>query len=153
MRKSKVTYSAFDTAAYYITFKDRTEKEVKDKLKEKGYSSQDIEESTNKLKEYGYLNDENYTLSYIKSNINKKGARLISMELAQKGVKKEIITEQFEDVYVDEVGIIEDVLLRRYRDIDINDDTQKRRVYGYFIRRGFRHEAISKAIRNYKNCS
>jgi len=151
MKKSKVTYSAFDTAAYYITFKDRTEKEVKDKLKEKGYSSQDIEESIDKLKEYGYLNDENYTLSYIKSNINKKGARLISMELAQKGINKETISEQFEDVSIDEVGVIEDVLFRRYRNIDINDDTQKRRVYGYFIRRGFKQEAISKAIRNYKN--
>lgn len=151
MKKSKVTYSAFDTAAYYITFKDRTEKEVKDKLKEKGYSSQDIEESIDKLKEYGYLNDENYTLSYIKSNINKKGARLISMELAQKGINKETISEQFEDVSIDEVGVIEDVLFRRYRNIDINDDTQKRRVYGYFIRRGFKQETISKAIRNYKN--
>ena len=151
MKKSKVTYSAFDTAAYYITFKDRTEKEVKDKLKEKGYSSQDIEESIDKLKEYGYLNDENYTLSYIKSNINKKGVRLISMELAQKGINKETISEQFEDVSIDEVGVIEDVLFRRYRNIDINDDTQKRRVYGYFIRRGFKQEAISKAIRNYKN--
>ena len=120
-------------------------------MKEKGYSSQDIEESIDKLKEYGYLNDENYTLSYIKSNINKKGARLISMELAQKGINKETISEQFEDVSIDEVGVIEDVLFRRYRNIDINDDTQKRRVYGYFIRRGFKQEAISKAIRNYKN--
>ncbi len=153
MKKSKATYSAFDTAAYYITFKDRTEKEIKDKLKEKGYSSPDIEESIDKLKRYGYLNDENYTLSYIKSNINKKGARLISMELAQKGIAREIISEQFEDVDIDEVGIIEDVLFRRYRNLDISDEAQKRKVFGYFIRRGFKHESISKAIRNYKNYS
>ncbi len=149
MKKSKVTYSAFDTAAYYLTFKDRTEKEIKDKLKEKGYSSQDIDESIARLKEYGYLNDENYTLSYIKSNKNKKGIRLISMELAKKGISKDTIYGQLEETTVDEVGAIEDVLVRRYRDLDIEDETQKRRVYNYFLRRGFGHEAISKALRNY----
>ena len=150
MNKSKATYSAFDAAAYYITYKDRTEKEVYDKLREKGYSSQDIEESIHKLKMYGYLSDENYTLSYIKSNINKKGVRRISMELAQKGVHRDIISGQLDEITVDEVGTIEDILYKRYRNIDFSDETQKRRAYGYFMRRGFKQDSISKAITNYK---
>ena len=66
MNNSKVRYSAFDTALYYITFKDRTKKEISTKLKEKGYSDLDIEEAILKLKEYGYINEENYAFSYIK---------------------------------------------------------------------------------------
>lgn len=150
MNKSKVTYSAFDTAAYYLTYKDRTEKEVYDKLKEKGYSSQDIDESICKLKMYGYLNDENYALSYIKSNINKKGTKRIYMELAQKGVSKDTIYEQLDEFVIDETGVVEDILYKRYRNVDFNDETQRHRVYGYFMRRGFKQDSISKAITNYK---
>ena len=35
--KQPTTYSAFDTAIYYLTFRDRSRKELCDKLAEKGY--------------------------------------------------------------------------------------------------------------------
>ena len=69
MNRSKAMISAFDVAANYIAFKDRTENEVYNKLKEKGYCSQEIDDAIQKLLEYGYVNDERYALSYIRSNI------------------------------------------------------------------------------------
>ena len=102
MSKSKAYTSAFDVALNYITFKDRTEKEIHTKLKEKGYSNLDIDETIDKLKEYGYINEENYAFSYIKSNINKKSKKIIKMELLQKGINKDIVDVQLDNIDVDE---------------------------------------------------
>lgn len=150
MSKSRAEYSAFDTAVYYITFKDRTKKELSDKLKEKGYSSHEIEESIGKLLEYGYINDENYAFSYIKDNINKKGLGRISMELLRKGIDKDIVCSKLDLFEENEADVIGELMSRRYKNSDFNDDSERRRIYSYFARRGFKYENISKAITNYK---
>lgn len=150
MNNSKVRYSAFDTALYYITFKDRTKKEISTKLKEKGYSDLDIEEAILKLKEYGYINEENYAFSYIKSNITKKGYKLISMELMNKGVSNEIIREQLLEFEEREEDVIGNILESRYAETDFSDERALRRVYSYFARKGFRYDSISNALSFYR---
>lgn len=145
-KRSKATYSAFETAIYYITFKDRTEKEIRDKLNEKGYSESDIEVAVEKLYEYRYLDDENYALSYFKSNVRKKGVRLISSELANKGIDPEISRESLLQIDVDEYQTVFDMMKKRYGNSDFNDDSQRRKIYSYFVRRGFQYENIYKAM-------
>lgn len=150
MDNAKAGYSAFDTAINYVSFKDRTVKEIQDKLREKGYSSYDIEKAVEKLRYYGYLNDSNYALSYIRSNMNKKGMKRINMELLQKGIDRSTITDISEDVEIDEVSIIGQMIERRYGDIDFENEKEKRRIFNFFIRRGFCYENISKAMENNK---
>ena len=58
--KQPTTYSAFDTAIYYLTFRDRSRKELCDKLTEKGYEEAEIAEAVEKLMSYGYIDDERY---------------------------------------------------------------------------------------------
>lgn len=150
MYESKARYSAFDTAVYYITFKDRTVKELCDKLADKGYSSEEIKESIELLCEYGYLNDTNYTLSYIKANSSKKGFNRIRMELVNKGIDRDVISEVSEEICFNEVDAITDMLNRRYSSMDFSDEKELRRMYGFFARRGFRYENIMKAVDNFK---
>lgn len=150
MGEAKVVHSAFDTAIHYIAFKDRTVKEIQDKLREKGYSSHDIEKAIEKLSYYGYLNDENYALAYIRSNVNKKGMKRINMELLRKGIDHSVIMDASEniDADIDEVCTIQQMMERRYGDADFRDEKEKRRIYSFFIRRGFSYENISKAMEN-----
>lgn len=150
MNNSKVRYSAFDTALYYITFKDRTLKEIYSKLKDKGYSDLEIEEAIVKLKEYGYINEENYAFSYIKSNLHKKGSRLIAMELSGKGLDKDIINEQLSCFEDNEEETIVDILGTRYSKADFSDEKEIRRIYAFFARRGFKYDSISSALSNYR---
>jgi len=150
MNKSKANINAFDKAAYYITYRDRTKKEVYDKLKEKGYSSHDIDDAIFKLIEYGYVDDERYALSYIRSNINSKGINRIIIELGQKGIKKDIIQECLKISEFNEYETIKDIFKRRYSDIDLNDERCVRKIFSYFSRRGFKFECIHKVIAEYK---
>lgn len=152
MVKSKAFYSAFDTAVYLLTFKSRTVKEIKDKLKSKGYSETEIDNALEKLLSYNYVNDESYTLSYIKSNIDKKGKKLISRELSEKGIDKVVIDEMFEefsDEYAEE-DKIEDIFIRRFSDSDLFDIKERNKIFSYFMRRGFSFDKISKIVTKYK---
>lgn len=150
MYESKAKYSAFDTAVYYITFKDRTVKELCEKLADKGYSSEEIKDSIERLCEYGYLNDANYALSYMKANSAKKGFNRIRVELVKKGVDRDVISEVSEEICFNEVDAIFDMLNRRYSRIDFSDEKEVRRMYGFFVRRGFKYENITKAVDEFK---
>ena len=144
-------YSAFDTAIYYLTFKDRTKREIEDKLKEKGYGEEEIDEAVARLMGYGYINDKGYTLSYIKSNIEKKGRRLIVRELLNKGIEKDTIEQYMEEADIDEYTQVENILIKKYSTADFNDISDRRKIFSYFARRGYGFDVINKAITNYIN--
>ncbi len=148
MDKSKARCSAFDKAVNLLAFKDRTTQEIINKLKEKGYSSDEIEETVEKLSYYGYLNDQNYTISYIKDNTSKKGKRLILNELGQKGVDRYIIENACEELEIDEVIAIKDIVKRRFSQIDLKDEKSYRRVVNYFLRRGFGFDNIKRVLKH-----
>ncbi|MBQ9232934.1 MAG: regulatory protein RecX [Lachnospiraceae bacterium] len=152
MNDSKASYSAFDTAVYLLTFKSRTSKELTDKLKNKGYSDCEIDKAMNKLLEYNFVNDDSYTLSYIKSNIDKKGKKLILRELSEKGIDKSIIEETMEELSILEIEEekIDIIFKKRFSDSDLNDIRVRNRVQSYFLRRGFSYEKISKIVKKYR---
>ena len=136
-------YTAFDTAIYYISLKDRTTKEIYNKLEDKGYGEDEINTAIGKLLYYRYLDDKKYALSYIKSNIDKKGIRLITSELMAKGVDKQDILEVLEEIDVDEASTVREIYNRRFVDMDIKDQRQRRKVVSYFLRRGFTYDTIN----------
>lgn len=148
--KTKACYSAFDTAIYYLTFRDRSRKELITKLKEKGYSESEIEDTVEKLLRYGYLNDERYALSYIKSHIQSRGRKRITLELSGKGVDSETTRELFSDFSLDETDTILQLIEKRYSNLDFDEETQVRRMYAFFARRGFRYEDIRRAVSKYR---
>ena len=152
MNNSKAYYSAFDTAVYLLNFKNRTRKELTDKLKSKGYSDSEIVDTMDKLTAYNYVNDGNYTLSYIKSNMNKKGKKLICRELMEKGIDKAVIDENFETISEDygEEDKIEAIYNKRFSEADLYDAKTRNRIFSYFVRRGFSFDKISKIVTKYK---
>ena len=70
---------------------DRTEAELRQKLKEKGYPVQAQDCAVNYVKAYHYIDDERYANYYIEKNQKKKGRRLIQMELEKKGIDPLVI--------------------------------------------------------------
>lgn len=152
MNNSKACYSAFDTAVYLLTFKNRTTKEIADKLKSKGYSDCEIDKAMDKLLEYNFVNDESYTLSYIKSNMNKKGKKLIYRELENKGINKSLAEEKINELSVSDMeeSYIDNIFKKRFMTADLNDIKVRNRIQSYFLRRGFSYEKISKIVKNYR---
>ena len=129
--------SAFDRALTYLEKNIKTEKGIREYLKQKGFLDESIENAVDKLKEYGYINDEHFAESYIHTYSNKKGKKLLAYELALKGVDRQIVDEKLEEL-VDteqEVASCKDILLKYTKGKEI-DLKMKQKSYAYLAGKG-----------------
>ena len=82
---------ALDKAMTHLTHSMKTEKEIRDFLKKKGYVEAVADYAVQKLKEYGFLDDDEYCRQYVSAAGKNKGARLIAYELRRRGAAEESI--------------------------------------------------------------
>jgi regulatory protein len=90
---------AFGTAIQYLAFRMRSEKEVRDYLKQKDIEETVIQEVIHRLNHHHYLNDEEFALAFIRTQINTsdKGPRVIKEELKEKGIDHSILEKVMEE--------------------------------------------------------
>ena len=136
-----------ENALRLLSFKDRTEEEMRRKLKEKSYTENEIEDVIEFLKEYGYINDRRYAekFSADAKNIKKWGRRRIEIELLSRGISREIINDVTKEDE-DEKEIILEELKRRFKNADFSNRKERARIFSYFARRGFSSDKIYGAI-------
>lgn len=143
-----------DYALRLIEFRDRTKKELYDKLREKGYSENDIDDEIEFLKSYGYINDRRFAEHYTNDAINLKkwGKIRIRTELIRKGIDRDIIDDSIEEAFLD---IEDDRVLSqmqiRFKNSDFSNIKERTRIFNFFMRRGFSAEEIKGAMN--KMCS
>ena len=136
-----------ECALALLEFRDRTERELRQKLKEREYSADEINETVLFLKEYRYLDDEAYVDRYIRSCAARKSRRQIRADLERKGVSREIIDLQLQEKTVDEDSQIRKLLQKKgYVPGKRLEPAEYRRIMGALGRRGFSGEAIRKAM-------
>ena len=120
-----------ECALALLEFRDRTERELRRKLKEREYSTEEIDETVLFLKEYRYLDDAAYAGRYIRTCAARKSRRQIRADLERKGVSREIIDLQLQEKKGYEPG-------KRM------EPAEYRRLMGALCRRGFSGEAIRR---------
>ncbi len=76
----------------------KTEKEMIDKLLQKGYEGIIIEKTIAFLKEYNFLNDEKYSLMYARDKSKIQGKNKIKYSLMKKGIDKDTIENTLESM-------------------------------------------------------
>lgn len=134
-----------ECALALLEFRDRTERELRRKLKEREYSTEEIDETVLFLKEYRYLDDAAYAGRYIRTCAARKSRRQIRADLERKGVSREIIDLQLQEEYVDEDSQIRKLLEKKgYEPGKRMEPAEYRRLMGVLGRRGFSGEAIRR---------
>ncbi len=136
--------TAFDKALNSITSSMKTEKEVRDYLRKKGYLQDVSDYVVEKMKGYGFLDDAAYSAAYVQSAGKRKGRRLIAMELRQKGVSEEEIEEALGTL----TGETESAksLLEKYLRGKEPDRNNLRKGYSYLLGKGFDHDTARAAL-------
>lgn len=134
----------------------KTEKEMIDKLKEKGYKEDAIQKAIMKAKDYNLINDDYYIELYIKTKAipAKWGEQKIISNLYKKGINindiKLKITEMYdeEDKY-DNAYSLAIKKLKTIKEADINKKKQK--LNQFLLGKGYSYEIVSKVIKNILN--
>lgn len=141
----------------FLSFRPRSEKEIRDNLLRKKAPHEVIERIVSSLKEHKFLNDDDFAKWFIDQRLRfrPKGMRIIKMELKQKGISQEIIDDAISKLPTDDEGSpinndsesakkLVEKRLPRYKDLE------KREIYNklgsFLARRGFDWDTIKKSI-------
>lgn len=109
IQKSENNYKLYAKAIHYLSFGLRSKKEMKDYLLKQGENSsinqELIETILEKLEVQGYLNDLEFAKAYVrtKSQLNRKGPRLIQQDLLKKGLKDDDIRQALDEYSKQEI--------------------------------------------------
>ena len=133
---------AFRRAAGYISRRMRTEAEIRRYLAEKNYSPQVIEKTERKLKEYGYIGDENFVETYISIYGGRRGKKRIKCELERLGADEKIV-----DVALRSLGDQREAATEAAEKYLRTHDFDRRKLSSHLASKGFDWEDIAAAVR------
>ena len=145
----KAENEAKNIALKFLSFRRRTEKEIRDKLKGKGFNEKSIKSTIDKLKGYDLINDSEFATAWVKERLAYKprGKRLLKQELWKKGIRKDIIERVTDELCQDEDKSASELLekiRRRYKNLE--PKVARRRMLGVLLRRGFSYETAKNTL-------
>ena len=131
-----------------LNYMDRTEAGLRQKLKEKSFDDVTIDVAIEYVKSFGYLNDAGYAERYILNRQGSKSKREIYAALSQKGINREQIETAIENCYEaeDEIAAIQRICEKKHFIAEDATVIEKKRMYNYLIRKGFRGEDVCKVL-------
>jgi regulatory protein len=136
-------------AAYrFLSYRPRSEVEMKDRLHRRGFEDSKIEIVINKLKEQNLLDDTAFA-QFWKENrqmFRPRSQRLTRMELRKKGVADEIIDEVTEKL--DDMESAYQAALSKAQHLPKQEyEVFRRRLGDYLKRRGFGYAVINQTVK------
>jgi regulatory protein len=138
---------AYERALNFLSYRPRSESEVRRNLRKKGLEEETIEAAVGRLLRAGLLDDAEFARYWVENRrqFNPRGGRALRHELRQRGVPEAIIDEAVMDL--DEEGAARTVAqsaAHRYQRLPSRD--YRRRMGAYLARRGFSYAEIKPLI-------
>lgn len=148
----------YDRALRFLSFRPRSEKEIRDFLKRprkkrSKRKTETIDEATvekiiAKLKEFNFINDEEFAKWWVEQRQGHKprGKRVIEMELKQKGIPEELITN-YQLLITNQLDLAKKAVEKKavmYRGLPREKAYQK--LSQFLLRRGFDWETVREVV-------
>lgn len=142
--------SALKHAFRLLGYRDRSEKEMFEKLMQKGFSAEVAGNAVAYLKGRDFINDGRFARILKKAAVERKhlGRRGTRAYLINKGISGDIADEILGDEgdYLDTAKNFIEKKLKSMGKCD--EDTIRRRLWGMLARRGFSYGIINKALKS-----
>lgn len=133
-----------------LSYRQRSEKEVVEALRRKGYEEENISYTVEYLKRNRYIDDDYFTKSFIadKQNLNGYGYQRIKYELIKKGIRKEIIESHLIKDDHEEYELALNIASKKMKSYSNQErDAIWRKLGGFLQRRGYSYDIVSKVLR------
>ena len=140
---------ALDNALKFISYRSRTETEIRRRLSEKGFSDEEIDKVLVRLRSNGLVADEQFARSWVESRSasHPRSRRLMAMELRQKGVSNSDIEKALEETEDDDELAYQAAIQYAHRLANLEWDKFRERLSAYLLRRGFAYGTIAPLVR------
>lgn len=137
-------FRARSTALNFISYRSRSEEEIRRRLARSEYSEEVIDAVVEFLTSSRLIDDKAFAVSYAEGRFKSGGygPRRVHHDLRRKGVARAAADQAVEEVFSETEEVIataRDLAKRRWAQLARENDERKRRakVYGYLVRRGF----------------
>jgi regulatory protein len=138
-------------ALRYLSYRSRSEVEVRRHLRNRGCAPALIDPTIAKLRSLHYLDDESFARSWALGRAQGRsyGPRRIEQELRSKGVGQPVIRQALGQAFdeVDEASLAQRLLERHFRGKDLKEEKTLRRAVAFLLRRGYRSKVIFNLLR------
>ena len=142
---------AREAALSLLSYRARSEKEISQKLKKKGYDQKSIKEVITDLKRVNLLDDYEFACLWIKDRLTNRprGVALLRQELKSKGIEKETLEKALDELYPEESeSKVASELIRkrqkRYQGLD--KKLARKKMSDFLLRRGFSYEVVREVV-------
>jgi regulatory protein len=143
----------FERAVKLLASKSRSVTELRERLLEsRSANKTDIEAVISRLKEYGYLDDERFALSYASLKLKQRpiGRRRLERDLKFKKVDDSVADKALELVYAEtsEEELIDRAIEKRVRLKGTpTNRLEAKSLFDHLLRQGFPFELVSEKVR------
>ncbi len=152
MDSSAIIDRYYNLSLRFLSYRPRSEKEIKDYLKKKKIDENIQAQIIEKLKSYNFINDEDFVKFWIeqRTKFKHKPIWVIEFELKQKGIEKDLINEvllsfdQTKRVDLESAKKLAEKKMDFYRNLDPKKRREK--VMNYLLRKGFDYKTIKKVL-------
>ncbi len=146
MRDDKDIQKAFSRALNLLSYRQRSESELRGRLSEK-FSASVVEETIERLREQGYVDDAKFAADWAdaRARLSPRSSRMIVRELVSKGVEPSLAESSVEDM--DDDATAWDAATRFASRLAAYDyELFHRRLWGHLQRRGYGPGVSRRAI-------
>lgn len=138
---------AYERALNYVMIRPRSEREMHQYARRKGWSSEDTQTIIERLQSRHYLDDHAFARSWVESRKLTKNysVRKLRLELKQKGVTDDIVNAVFDGADYDEQAALKTLVTKKRRLSRYKSDPAK--LMQYLARQGFDYDDIKEVVK------
>ncbi|MEW6400804.1 MAG: RecX family transcriptional regulator [Chloroflexota bacterium] len=138
---------AYQQAMLYLSYRARSESEIRQNLRKHDFPETVIEEIIAKLREDGLANDDQFAAAWVenRSTFRPRSRRALAMELRQKGLDEETVSSAVSGV--DEEALAYEAARKRVSRLKSLEWNEFRKKLSEFLaRRGFPYTVIAPTV-------
>jgi len=141
-------HRAYESALSFLSYRPRSEAEVRQNLQRKRFAPERIDEVIQKLRDAGLLDDAAFARYWVENRdaFSPRGSRALRAELRQKGVADGVIREATTADRDDSVGAYAAAQKKARQLRGLDRRAFQQRLGGYLARRGFDYDTIQSVV-------
>ena len=153
LQKSDASESAYQKATRLLDYRPRTEMEIRQKLQQKGFETEEIETVVRRLKNANLVADEQFAKMWIenRNESHPRSRRMIRYELKNKGISEQIIDNALTESEQDSELAMKAASRYARRLNSVDRQAFQKRLSAYLARRGFSYGTIAPVVRDLIN--
>lgn len=151
LKNEELRQQAVERAINYLSFRPRSQAEVRRYLRKKETPPEIIEAVIERLNRLDYVNDRAFASFWVENReqFNPRGSQALRNELRMKGVEREIVDEMVDGEHDEELALraASKKAASLLQTPEMDYTKFRNRLGGFLQRRGFSYEVVSRVVR------